>query len=59
LRQRQATTIRLPGYAGATNDNTAVVNFVVGNNSAGGTPTGLASNTVPTGGGFTGTGTTC
>ncbi len=57
LRQRQATTVRLPGYGGANNDNTAVVTFVQGNN--GGTPTGLASNTVPTGGGFIGTGTTC
>jgi len=59
LRQRQSTTIRLPGYAGANNDNTAVVNFVAGRNGADGVPVGLASNTAPTGGGFTGTGTTC
>jgi hypothetical protein len=52
LRQRMATTIRLPGYAGANNDNTAAVNFIRGNN--GGTPSGLAANTVPTGGGFVG-----
>jgi len=59
LRQRQATTIRLPGYVGANNDNTAVQNFVAANNSIGGVPVGLASNTIPTGGGFTGIGTTC
>ena len=52
LRQRQATTVRLPGYAGANNNNAAVVTFVQGNN--GGTPTGAAANTVPTGGGFIG-----
>ncbi len=56
LRQRQATTIRLPGYAGPTNDNAAVVTFISGRNSTGGTPFGQALNTVPTGGGFTGTG---
>ena len=54
LRQRQSTTVYLPGYAGATSDNAAVVSFVQGNN--GGTPTGSALNTVPTtGGGFQGT----
>ncbi|HWJ81682.1 MAG TPA: Ig-like domain-containing protein [Nocardioides sp.] len=52
LRQRQATTIRLPGYGGLNNDNAAVATFVAGNNSAGTSVT--ASNTVPTGGGFTG-----
>ncbi len=52
MRQRQATTVRLPGYSGPTTDNTAVVSFVQGNN--GGSPSGLASNTVPTGGGFVG-----
>ncbi|MDX6704206.1 MAG: hypothetical protein QOI48_52, partial [Solirubrobacteraceae bacterium] len=57
LRQRQATTIRLPGYAGASNDNSAVQSFVAANNSAG--TSVLAQNTVPTGGGFIGTGTTC
>lgn len=59
LRQRQATTIRLPGYGQANNDNAAVQAFVAGRNSADGTPFGLAGNTVPTGGGFTGTGTAC
>ena len=53
LRQRQSTTVFLPGYAGANNDDAAVVAFAQGNN--GGTPTGSAANTVPTGGGFQGT----
>ncbi|MBI4914265.1 MAG: hypothetical protein HY825_00315, partial [Acidobacteria bacterium] len=51
LRQRQSTTVKLPSYAGANNDNNAVVTYVTGNNIAG---SGLASNTVPTGGGFVG-----
>ncbi|MEA2693387.1 MAG: hypothetical protein QOJ16_2774 [Acidobacteriota bacterium] len=48
LRQRQSTTVRLPGYGGANSDNAAVVAFVQGNN---GGASGLASNTVSTGGG--------
>jgi hypothetical protein len=52
LRQRMATTVKLPGYAGANNDNAAVIAFVQSRN--GGTPTGSVSNTVPTGGGFIG-----
>jgi hypothetical protein len=59
LRQRQATTIRLPGYPGATSNNAAVVSYITGLNSTGGTPLGEAVNSVPTGGGFTGTGATC
>jgi hypothetical protein len=60
LRQRQSTTIRLPGYGGANNDNSAVQSFVAGNNGGDGVPSVIASNTVSTGGGgFTGTGTTC
>ncbi len=59
LRQRQATTIRLPGYAGAIDDDAAVVAFIAGRNGTGGTPFGEALNTVPTGGGFTGAGGTC
>ncbi len=54
LRQRQATTVRLPGYSGANNDNTAVQNYIAANNGGNGVPVGLASNTVPTGGGFVG-----
>lgn len=53
LRQRQSTTVRLPGYAGANNDNTAVQNFLAANNL--GTDLMSASNTVGSGGGgFTG-----
>jgi hypothetical protein len=52
LRERFATTVRLPGYAGANNNNAAVVTFVQGNN--GGTPTGLVANNVPTGAGYIG-----
>ena len=52
LRQRQATTVRLPGYAAANNDNAAVIAYVQGRNV--GSPTGLVSNTVPTGGGYVG-----
>jgi hypothetical protein len=52
LRQRQSTTVKLPGYAGANNDDAAVVAFVQSNN--GGTPTGTVANTVPTGGGYIG-----
>ncbi|HSU16257.1 beta strand repeat-containing protein [Longimicrobium sp.] len=52
LRQRMATTVRLPGYAGANNDNAAVVAFEQANNAGG--PSGGAANTVPTGGGFVG-----
>lgn len=50
LRQRQATTIRLPGYAGAAGDDAAVQTFVAGNNSGGG-PTVVASQTTGSGGG--------
>ena len=52
LRERFATTVRLPGYVGAINDNPAVVSFVQGNN--GGTPTGTVANNVPTGSGYIG-----
>ena len=52
-------SVELPGYAGGNSDNAAVQAFLVANNSVGGTPTALAANNVPTGGGFTGTGTTC
>ena len=58
LRQRQSTTIRLPGYAGVATDITAVQNFVAANNSSGG-PSVIASVNSPPGGGFTGTGSTC
>jgi hypothetical protein len=50
MRQRQLTSVRLPGYAGANNDNTAVQTFLTATNSNAVT-TILASNTVATGGG--------
>ncbi len=55
LRQRQATTVALRGYAGANNDNTAVQNYLIARNSGDGVPSAIASNTVPTGGGFVNT----
>ncbi|MDQ1422435.1 MAG: hypothetical protein QOJ52_4397, partial [Acidimicrobiaceae bacterium] len=58
LRQRQSTSIRLPGYAGAATDTAAVQAFVIGNNPSGGA-SAVASVNSPPGGGFTGTGSTC
>ncbi len=52
LRQRQSTTIRLPGYAGSPTDTAAVQAFVAANNP-GGTAV-LAQVNSPPGGGFTG-----
>jgi hypothetical protein len=52
LRQRQSTTVRLPGYAGANNDVAAVTSFVQGNNPP--APTGLSQIQIPPGGGFVG-----
>jgi uncharacterized repeat protein (TIGR01451 family) len=51
VRQRFSTTVRLPGYAGANTDTTAVVNFIKGRNSAG--ASGSATTQAP-GGGFIG-----
>jgi hypothetical protein len=53
LRQRQSTSVRLPGYGGANNNDAAVVAYIQGRNTvtAG---NGAASNTVPTGGGYIG-----
>ncbi|HEV3469575.1 MAG TPA: cadherin domain-containing protein [Pyrinomonadaceae bacterium] len=50
LRQRQSTTVYLSGYAGANNDNAAVISYVQSQNT--GTPTGNVSNVVPSGGGY-------
>ena len=58
LRQRQSTTIRLPGYVGAPTDGAAVQAFVAANNPSGG-PTVATSINSPPGGGFTGAGSTC
>jgi hypothetical protein len=49
LRQRFATTIRLPGYSGANSDDAAVESFVAGNNV--GAPVVDATNNVAGGGG--------
>jgi hypothetical protein len=49
LRQRMLTTVRLPGYAGANNDNAAVTAFVQAANPP--APTGLVQNNVAGGGG--------
>jgi hypothetical protein len=51
LRQRQSTTVRLPGYGGTNNNDAAVVTYLTGRNTL---STAAASNTVPTGGGFVG-----
>jgi hypothetical protein len=50
IRQRQSTTVRLPGYGGANNNDAAVVTFLQGQNTVTG-GNGAASNTVSTGGG--------
>jgi hypothetical protein len=51
LRQRFATTVRLPGYTGSNTDNAAVTTFVQNRNNNSGSTTGGATNTVATGGG--------
>jgi hypothetical protein len=56
LRQRQSTTIRLPGYGSGASDTAAVEAFVAANNP--GAEVFAQANTPP-GGGFTGTGATC
>jgi hypothetical protein len=57
VRQRQDTTVRLPGYPGTSGDTTAVVNFL--NGQIGGGPIGGTASVSGTGGGFIGTGSTC
>jgi hypothetical protein len=54
LRQRNSSTVRLPGYAGANTDITAVQNFIAGQNNE--IPVGSVTATVdvPPGGGFVG-----
>lgn len=56
LRQRQSTTIRLPGYPHGNNENAKVEAFVAGQNGGAG---GKAESSVPPGGGFTGSGSGC
>ncbi|XBB69667.1 Ig-like domain-containing protein [Nocardioides sp. WV_118_6] len=58
LRQRQLTTFRLPGYAGANNGNAAVESFLATRNVAGATV--RAENSVASGGGgYVGAGLSC
>jgi hypothetical protein len=52
LRQRQSTTVRLPGYAGGATDAAAAVTFVQGLNPGG--ESGVAAVNSPPGGGFVG-----
>uniref|UniRef100_UPI003568614C beta strand repeat-containing protein n=1 Tax=Paraconexibacter sp. TaxID=2949640 RepID=UPI003568614C len=54
VRQLASTTVRLPGYGGATGDTAAVNAFLIGRNDAGGTPTASSTASGP---GFVGTGT--
>ena len=49
VRQRFNTTVRLPGYVGANNNDAAVVAFIQGRNT--GAETGSATNNVAGGGG--------
>ncbi len=46
VRQRFVTAVTLPGYAGANNDNTAVVNYLAGRNTLVNSPTATATNEV-------------
>lgn len=56
LRQRNSSTVNLPGYAGTPTDTAAVVTFVQGNNVS--SPSGSATVSGG-GGGFTGMGAGC
>ena len=50
LRQRQSTTIQLPGYAGTATDTAAVQSYLNARNSSG--TSSLAATSSPPGGGF-------
>jgi hypothetical protein len=50
LRQRFATTVKLPGYAGTSSDNAAVVAYLTGRNTLVNSPTATATNDVGLGG---------
>ena len=56
LRQRNGSTVRLPGYLGASNDTTAVANFEVAQNTltAGTLATQVSAAVQAPGGGFVG-----
>ncbi|MCW5851736.1 MAG: hypothetical protein KIT87_16810, partial [Anaerolineae bacterium] len=51
VRQRNSTTVRLPGYGGSATDTAAVVTYLLGRNSA---SAGTATVSSPPGGGFVG-----
>lgn len=52
LRQRQSTTVALPGYGGTSTDTLAVNAYLVGRNGADGTPSATSSASSPPGGGY-------
>jgi len=56
IRQRNGSTVRLPGYGGSNTDDAAVQSFEAGQNTLTATPpqNSFASHQVPPGGGFTG-----
>ncbi|WP_170234267.1 beta strand repeat-containing protein, partial [Segetibacter aerophilus] len=54
VRQRQSTTVRLPGYGGANNNDAAVVSFIQGKLVTAATGSAL-NNVAGGGGGFVGT----
>jgi hypothetical protein len=56
VRQRYLTAFRMPGYTGANNDDTAVVNFIKGNNTVTGYTVSATNNVAGGGGGFQNTG---
>ena len=57
IRQRQSTTIFLPGYAGTNTDLAAMIAYIQGRNT--GTPTGSGAVNAPPGGGFVNTASSC
>ncbi|HUR96718.1 MAG TPA: Ig-like domain-containing protein, partial [Pyrinomonadaceae bacterium] len=62
VRQRFDSEIRLPGYAGAANDNTAVVNYLAARNTLVNVPTATATNDIgvdPGATGFVNAGASC
>ena len=59
LRQRQSTTIRLPGYGGAATDTSAVNLYIASQNAGNGAAVGISSVNSPPGGGFTGGASPC
>lgn len=54
VRQRNSSTVRLPGYGGSSTDVTAVINFLAGRNTVTATGNVTATVQVPPGGGFVG-----